>query len=100
MNSKIKKIDFLEIKNLKDYIIIDVRTKEEYDISHIKDSINIDYNIIEFEIEKFVKDKSSKIILYCRSWTRSLIASMKLLSLWYTDIFDLWAFDSRKWEIE
>ncbi len=83
-----------------DFVIIDVRTFAEYNQSHIKDSINIPYDIIEYQIENYIKDKNQKIIIYCRSWNRSAIATWKLIYMWYTDVNDLWAFDNWEWEVE
>ena len=72
------------------YIIVDVRTKEEYEESHIKGSINIPYD----EINENIKlDKSKTIMVYCKSGTRSNIAYNTLISLGY-DSYDMGAFDN------
>ncbi len=100
-NIFLKKINYNDILNIKtDFIIIDVRSLAEYRESHIKESINISYDIIEKEIEKYVKDKNKKIIVYCRSWNRSFIAWIKLIGMWYSDVADFWAFYNWMWEIE
>ena len=72
------------------YIIVDVRTKEEYDSSHVVGSINIPYDTID---ENTDLDKSKTIIVYCRSGKRSSIASETLKKLGY-NVLDLGAFDS------
>lgn len=72
------------------YIIVDVRTKEEYDESHIKGSINIPYDEID---EKTNLDKNKTIIVYCRSGNRSSKAYNTLKTLGY-DVYDLGAFDA------
>lgn len=79
-------------KTLKEnnYIIVDVRTKEEYDTSHVVDSINIPYDTID---ENTNLDKSKIIIVYCRSGKRSSIAAETLKKLGYT-VLDLGAFDN------
>ena len=38
--------DYKQIMEEKEYIVIDVRTKEEYDEGHVKGSINIPYDEI------------------------------------------------------
>ena len=78
-----------EIISKNNYIIVDVRTKEEYDVSHIKGSINIPYDQID---ENTNLDKSKTIIVYCRSGNRSSKAYDTLKSLGY-DVYDLGAFD-------
>ena len=85
-----KKSDPLqEILDKNNYIIVDVRTKEEYDVSHVKGSINIPYDQID---ENTNLDKSKTIIVYCRSGNRSSKAYNNLKSLGY-DVYDLGAFD-------
>lgn len=70
------------------YIIVDVRTPEEYKESHIKDAINISYDKID---EKVELDKNKTILVYCKSGTRSKIAYDILNKLGY-DTYDLGAF--------
>ncbi len=72
------------------YIIVDVRTKEEYASSHIKDAINIPYN----EINENIKlDKSKKILVYCQSGNRSKKAFISLTNLGY-NVYDLGGIDN------
>ncbi len=82
--------DFQEILDKNNYIIVDVRTKEEYDVSHVKDSINIPYDTID---ENTKLDKSKTIVVYCRSGNRSSKAYNTLKTLGY-DVYDLGAFDA------
>ena len=70
------------------YIIVDVRTKEEYDESHIKGAINIPYDTID---ENTDLDKTKKIMVYCKSGVRSNKAYNTLISLGY-DAYDMGAF--------
>ena len=42
--------EIVEIINQGNYLILDVRTKEEYEIGHIKDSLNIPYDEINEDI--------------------------------------------------
>lgn len=72
------------------YIIVDVRTKEEYDEGHVVSSINLPYDEID---ENISLDKEKTIIVYCRSGNRSGIAYNILTELGY-DVLDLGAYDS------
>ncbi len=72
------------------YVIVDVRTFEEYRESHIKDAINIPYDQIDENIEI---DKDKKVLVYCQSGKRSEIAFKTLKDLNY-DVLDLGAFDT------
>ena len=67
--------------------MIDVRTPEEFELGHIEDSINIEWQNIEL-IEK-TSQKDEKIYLYCRSGNRSQKATEILLALGYKDVKNL-----------
>lgn len=67
-------------------IILDVRTKQEYDMGHIKNAILIpDYEITQ-RAEKELPDKNALILVYCRSGNRSKTASQALADLGYTNV--------------
>lgn len=56
--------------------IIDVRTKEEFEESHIEDAINIDIYSPSFEGAITDLDKTKSYLIYCTSGGRSLQATM------------------------
>lgn len=49
------------------YIILDVRTQEEYDEGHIPGAILIPHTEIEERAEEVLTDKNQWILVYCRS---------------------------------
>lgn len=68
------------------YIILDVRTDEEFSQGHIDGAILIpDYEISE-KAESLLPDKNQLILVYCRSGRRSKNAASNLVSLGYTNI--------------
>ena len=70
------------------YIILDVRTPEEFKEKHIKGAINIpNENIGEEEIPA-LPDKDCLILVYCRSGNRSKQAAEKLVKLGYTNVVE------------
>lgn len=70
----------------KDYIILDVRTIEEFNESHIDGAILIpDYEINE-KAEEILTDKNQLILVYCRSGRRSKLASAQLAKMGYTNV--------------
>ena len=71
-----------------DYIILDVRTPEEFAEKHIPDAINIPNETIGTEEIPELPDKAQLILVYCRSGNRSKQASEKLVSLGYTNIVE------------
>ena len=70
------------------YIILDVRTVEEYAEKHIPGAINIPNETISSEEIPELPDKAQLILVYCRSGNRSKKASEKLVKLGYTNIVE------------
>ena len=70
------------------YIILDVRTDEEYSEKHIPGAINIPNETIGTEDIPELPDKEQLILVYCRSGNRSKQASEKLVKQGYTNIVE------------
>lgn len=70
------------------YIILDVRTHEEYNEGHIPGAICIPNETIGSEDPSALPDKNQLILVYCRSGNRSKQASEKLVLLGYTNIVE------------
>ena len=71
--------------NNKDYVIIDVRTSGEYVSGHLKGAINIPVD----QIGNIDISKDKKIIVYCRSGSRSNNAAIQLINLGYNKVYDM-----------
>ena len=87
------KISALQAKEImesgEEYILLDVRTQEEYDAGHIKGSILIPYTEIETQAPDELPDKDADILVYCRSGRRSAIAAQALADMGYTHVLDM-----------
>ena len=70
------------------YIILDVRTPEEFSERHIPGAINIPNETIGSSEIVQLPDKEQLILVYCRSGNRSKQASEKLVSLGFTNIVE------------
>ncbi len=70
------------------YIILDVRTPEEFADKHIPGAINVPNETIGTEEISELPDKNQMILVYCRSGNRSKQASEKLAALGYTNIVE------------
>lgn len=71
-----------------DYIILDVRTWEEYNDGHIPGAICIPNETIGTEEITQLPNKEQVIYIYCRSGNRSKQAAAKLVELGYTNIVE------------
>lgn len=76
------------------YIILDVRTAQEYSEKHIPGAINIANESIGTEDIPELPDKDQLILVYCRSGNRSKQASEKLVKLGYTNIVEIGGINS------
>ena len=81
------------------YIILDVRTKEEYDSGHIPEALNLPLQDLGDEPPVKLPDLSQEIYVYCRSGNRSKQASQILAELGYTNVFEFGGIHSWKGEI-
>ena len=76
---------FTEIQDT-DYILVDVRTAEEFESGHIQDAVNFDFYSESFDNDILTLDKSSSIILYCRTQNRSTKTANYLKENGYKEI--------------
>lgn len=68
------------------YIILDVRTPEEYAGGHIPGAICISHDAIPTDEIPELPDKDQLILIYCRSGRRSKLAAEQLVGQGYTNI--------------
>ena len=82
------------------YIILDVRTQEEYDQGHIPGAILISHEEIAEKAEDVLTDKDQLILVYCRSGRRSKLAAEALVELGYTNIKEFGGIQDWTYELE
>jgi len=67
--------------------ILDVRTQEEYNESHISGSTLIPVDELDIRLKELPRDK--KILVYCRTGRRSVTASEKLENSGFTQLYNM-----------
>lgn len=67
-------------------VIIDVRSKGEYQSGHIKNSINIPLDSLQSQLSKIKKDKP--VITCCASGMRSAAAKSALKAAGFTEVYN------------
>lgn len=99
-----KQISMEEAKIIMDeekgYIIVDVRTPDEFADKHIPNAINIPNETIGTEEIAGLPDKDQKILVYCRSGNRSKQAAEKLVKIGYTNVVEIGGINDWTGEIE
>ena len=70
------------------YIILDVRTEEEYKEGHIEGAILIPHTEIIDRAAEELPVKNAVIMIYCQKGIRSMNVANKLVMMGYTNIYD------------
>lgn len=82
-----------------DYLLLDVRTAEEYTAQHIEGALLLPDDRIASDAAQVLPDPGQTILVYCRSGRRSAAASQALAALGYTNVYDFggildWPYDT------
>lgn len=77
-------IEMISNSKLTETVILDVRTKHEYEICHIKNSINIEVKNINKNI---LLSKNKRILIYCSNGNRAVKAAYLLSYLGFKKLF-------------
>ena len=85
---KISAEEAYEMMVSQEVVVVDVRTREEYDGGHIKNAVLVPNESIGSEMPETLPDKDATLLIYCRSGRRSKDAAEKLLSLGYQRVYD------------
>ena len=76
-------------KDIKNALLVDVRTPGEYNDGHIENAVNINWFDTDF-VEQFREvSKDKTIYLYCKVGGRSGRAQTKLVALGYKKVINL-----------
>lgn len=69
-------------------IIVDVRTREEYEAGHVSGAILVPNETLSDTPPEALPDLDAELLVYCRSGRRSAEASQKLAAMGYTNVSD------------
>ena len=71
-----------------DAIILDVRTRQEFDEERIPGAVLLPYDSVAQYAPEVLPHKDAIILVYCRSGRRSLIAAKELVAMGYTNVYE------------
>jgi len=72
-----------------DFLLLDIRTQEEFEAGHIKGSHWFPRGKLEYYIQDLTVDPDRRIVLYCRTGGRSALATLTLKDMGYNNVVDL-----------
>jgi rhodanese-related sulfurtransferase len=82
----ISRDEFLALKDQPNTVVLDVRTKMEWNMGHVDGATLIDINSPTFEADVQKLDPSKSYLVYCRSGRRSALAANILIKNGFTDV--------------
>lgn len=71
------------------FMILDVRTPQEYQEEHLEDAINIDYYSENFQDRLSELDKNKIFLVYCQSGSRSTNAVTIMINLGFVELYNM-----------
>lgn len=77
-----------QMDNTAEFILLDVRTPQEFAEQHIPGAILITDHQLSAEAEKTLLNKDTPLFVYCRSGQRSAGAAKQLVRMGYTQVYD------------
>lgn len=89
----------MHMENSSELLLLDVRTKEEFEEGHLPGAQNMDFLSDEFLIQVEQLPKDQAVFIYCRSGNRSAKAANLMHEAGFRQIYDLEG-GYLKWEKE
>lgn len=77
------------LKSEEDFLLLDIRTKEEFMESKIDGAVNVPLSELLFNMDEIEDYKDRKIVIYCRSGHRSITACNLLAMEGFNDLYNL-----------
>ena len=73
----------------KQFVLLDVRTSEEFKAGHLPKAVNIPRGTLEFMIGKHYPQKDVDIVVYCRTGARAALCAKAISDMGYTNVKNL-----------
>ena len=82
----------ISLKNFKkiiakenEFVLLDVRSKAEFNAAHLPGALNIERGRLEWIVPNIIKKTDRKIYVYCQDGRRSGFATERLIEMGYTN---------------
>jgi len=91
-DAQVKNVDVTQFEKLRkntNAVVLDVRTKKEFEAGHIPGATNIDVNAPDFEQKVSKLDKNKTYLVHCAAGRRSAKAAGRMAELKFHDVVNL-----------
>ena len=93
-----------DMRNIRNAVLVDVRTPEEYNEGHVPGAINLDAELCgranRAYVESVLPDKTARVFTYCYSGSRSGMASAFLREMGYDRAENIGGFEGYTGPVE
>lgn len=87
--STLQNVDAFKVTMQNEYVIVDVRTPEEFANGALPEAINISVTSLDFPFEINKLDKEKPVMIYCKAGSRSARAAVAMKALGFHTIYEL-----------
>lgn len=87
--STLQNVDTFKVTMQNEYVIVDVRTPEEFANGALPEAINISVTSLDFPFEINKLDKEKPVMIYCKAGSRSARAAVAMKALGFDTIYEL-----------
>ena len=78
-----------ELASGADFTLVDTREDSEWDLAHAAGATHLGKGVIERDVERYLPDVNTKIVLYCAGGYRSALAADALQKMGYRNVYSL-----------
>lgn len=89
LSHSVPEVSVLQVKEMKNVLLLDAREWNEYRVSHIENAKYVGYDHFQLETLKAI-DKKQKLVVYCSVGYRSEKISEKLKQAGFADVSNLY----------
>ena len=91
--SRIRQTDVAEVQEMLSrgdrFVLIDVREESEFARSHLPGAVHLSKGLIERDIEAWIPDHDTPIVLYCGGGYRSALSADNIQKMGYNDVLSM-----------
>src|SRR5262245_793598 len=91
--TRVRETDVTEVKHKLDrgerFVLIDVREESEYARGHLPGAVHLSKGVIERDIEAWLPDHDTPIVLYCGGGYRSALSADNIQRMGYSNVISM-----------